>query len=362
MSVVFLTILVSANIYLSRRFGWILSMERTFWLHILFAVIPIFMMVGVIGFSNATTSLGSILYIIAAILMGFMLYLVLSLLVLDLANLFLKLKPLAYGISVISLTLVVSLYGIVHARNTRMSHIEVPISGLQQDLRLMHFSDIHLGHFRGREYLDKLVEMAKKEEPDLVVITGDLFDGRIQLSMETLEPLKKFSVPVYFVEGNHDKYTGVERIKEYLRQTGIIVLENEVKTFRDLRIIGLNHMQADNDTPSVPPNPTDISIKSVLSELDLSEKKPTILLHHSPDGVNHAHAAGVDLYLAGHTHAGQLFPVTLVNDLLFKYNKGLHDYKGTRIFVSRGAGTFGPPMRVGTRSEITLVKLLSDRH
>ncbi len=357
MSVVFLTILVSANIYLSRRFGWIFSLENARWLHFLFAAIPLFMIGGLIGFSNATTSAGSLLYSLAAILMGIMLYLVLSLLLVDLVNLIVKLKPFVFAGCAFSLTLLITVYGLWNATNTKTSEIDVKLEGLKEEIRVMHFSDIHLGHFRGMSYLQRLVNMARDLHPDIVVNTGDLFDGRIQLKKETLEPLKQFDVPVYFVEGNHDGYSGVKQIKSLLTEAGIIVLENEVAAFRELQIIGLNHMQADNETPSVPPNPTDISIKSVLQELSIDITKPTLLLHHSPDGIMHAHAAGVDLYLAGHTHAGQLFPVNLVNDLLFKYNKGLHDYQGTRIFVSQGAGTFGPPMRVGTRSEVVLVRL-----
>ncbi len=100
------------------------------------------------------------------------------------------------------------------------------------------------------------------------------------------------------------------------------------------------------------------TIKEILSELDINTDKPSILLHHSPDGIKYANEKGVDLYLAGHTHAGQLFPVNFLNELLFAYNKGLHDFNGTQIYVSHGAGTFGPPMRVGTRSEITLLTLV----
>jgi len=82
-----------------------------------------------------------------------------------------------------------------------------------------------------------------------------------------------------------------------------------------------------------------------------------VLLHHSPDGIKYANQHGVDLYLAGHTHAGQLFPIKYIAKLIFDYNKGLRDYNGTKIYVSQGAGTFGPPMRVGTISELTLLKL-----
>jgi hypothetical protein len=100
------------------------------------------------------------------------------------------------------------------------------------------------------------------------------------------------------------------------------------------------------------------TIKDVLASLKIDPARPSLLLHHSPDGAKYAAEKGIDLYLAGHTHAGQLFPINYLNDIIFAYNKGLHNFNGTRIFVSQGAGTFGPPMRVGTNAEITVLDLI----
>ncbi|MFV0590922.1 MAG: hypothetical protein ACK5M7_06020 [Draconibacterium sp.] len=92
-------------------------------------------------------------------------------------------------------------------------------------------------------------------------------------------------------------------------------------------------------------------------QLNIFPEQPTVLLHHSPDGIEYANRHGVDLYLAGHTHNGQLFPFNLLVPLFYKYNKGLSDFKGTNIYVSQGAGAFGPPMRVGTISEMPFITL-----
>jgi predicted MPP superfamily phosphohydrolase len=358
MMLLFIGIIVLANFYLSRRFAWSFSIDNIKWLHLLFAALPIYMIGGLIGLSNTTSSFVSLLYIGAALITGIMLYLVLSVLLVDLIHLFIKLNPLVFGISALTLTVLVSGYGISNATNTKVSQLEVPIEGLKKEIRVMHLSDIHIGHFRARDYMQKLVDLSKEESPDMLVITGDLFDGKIQLKKENLLPLKQLEVPIYFVEGNHDGYSGVEKIKDLLRELGVNVLENEVIQQGDIQIVGLNHMKADGETNSVPPNPSEQSIRTVLSELKIDRQKPTILLHHSPDGINYAHENGVDLYLCGHTHAGQLFPINYLNDLLFKYNKSLSVFKGTRIYVSQGAGTFGPPMRVGTKSEITMITLL----
>ena len=145
-----------------------------------------------------------------------------------------------------------------------------------------------------------------------------------------------------------------------LRKNGIKVLENEVVNWKDMQIVGLNHMAADHNTVSMHASNDGPTIKKVLGNLPIVEKQPSILLHHSPDGVEYASKSGIDLYLSGHTHAGQLFPINYISGLVFPYNRGLHTYNGTRIFVSEGAGTFGPPMRIATKSEITMVKLIPD--
>jgi predicted MPP superfamily phosphohydrolase len=356
--ILFLGIFVGANIYLSKRFSWFFSMDQARPLYILFAFLSVFMIAGLIIFTNTTSPLGSLLYKAAAITTGLMLYILLSVLVVDLLHFVIKVKPVYYGISAISLTLLISGFGLWNATNTRMTNLELPLKGLKSEVEAMHWSDIHIGHFRGKAFVQKLVDKTKASDADMLLITGDLFDGKIRLNAEALEPLKQLDIPIYFVEGNHDGYSGVQKIKKLLREQGVHVLENEVAQLGELQIIGLNHLRADTETRSMHGNLNGKSIKGVLADLNISDQRPSVLLHHSPDGIQYASEKGVDLYLSGHTHAGQLFPINYLNELLFSYNKGLHNYNGTSIFVSQGAGTFGPPMRVGTKSEITLVRLM----
>lgn len=358
MTLVFLVVLVGSNIYLSRRVAWILSVDGRWWLHVFFAVVPVLMMAGLFGFSNATSTFGTILYSLSAFITGLVLFFLVSMLATELVALVLKFGPVQFGIFALALTLLVASLGTWKAFRVKLTHKDIALSELSSEVRVLHLSDIHLGHFRGETFLRKLVHLGASADPDLVVITGDLFDGRKQLNKETLAPLKEFSVPVYFVEGNHDGYSGVQEIKELLRETGVRVLENEVVTEGPLQLVGLDHMRADNDTPSMHAIQNGKTIREVLSLLEVDPVLPSVLLHHSPDGIEYASEKGIDLYLAGHTHGGQLFPVTYLNDLIFKYNRGLSSYNGTQIFVSMGAGTFGPPMRIGTKSEITMVRLV----
>ena len=358
MLLVFVGIMTAADIYLTNRLAWIFSIENKHWLYILFGILPLIMFPSMLFLANTTRMVTSFLYIIISITVGVMLYLILSMLLVEVLNLFMDLKPAIFGMIAIGLTIVVSVYGIINAASTEASQQEISMPGLIKEIKIMHLSDIHLGHFRGVKYLDSLVEKTLAMEPDLVAITGDLFDGRKQMKPEVLEPLKKLKVPVYFIAGNHDGYSGIGKIKKMLGEKGIRVLENEVVRSGALQIVGLEHMRADDGGRSVHASPEGKTIREVLSELTIESDTITILLHHSPDGIKYAREAGINLYLAGHTHGGQLFPVTFLNDLLFKYNRGLYQYNGMQIYVSRGAGTFGPPMRVGTRSEITLIRLV----
>lgn len=355
--IIFLGILSGANIYLARRFSFYFDLTSTRYLYLAFGSLTVFMIAGIISTTNAQGTFANWIYILASIVMGFLLYLLLSVALVDLISLFLKSVPRLLGISALSLAVLITAGGIINAQYRRISEVEIPIKGIKNELVAAHLSDIHIGHFWGPKTLQKIVDKTNAQNPDVVFITGDLFDGRIRLNSKSLEPLKQLDAPVYFVEGNHDGYSGAEEVKQNLREIGVTILENEVTHFNQIQIIGLNHMRADDGDPGMHGTGKKPSMRSVLDQLNIFPDKPTVLLHHSPDGIEYANQHGVDLYLAGHTHNGQLFPFNFVVGLVYKYNKGLHQFKGTRIYTSQGVGTFGPPMRVGTKSEIVLLKL-----
>lgn len=354
---VFFAILIGANIYLAKRFAFFFSFEKATLFYILFPLITIFMIVGVMGATNSISFIGHIAFIFGAVLMGFILYLLLSTIFVDLLSLVWKTKPLYYGLLAISLASLVSIYGLWNATNLRLTEVDIPINGITKPIRAAHLTDTHLGHIRRGDNLRNIVNIINSKNVDVVFFTGDLLDGRIQLKPESMDPLAELDAPVYFVEGNHDEYTGVNAIKKYLRSIGVHVLENEVITWNELQIIGLTFMVADSNGISPHAKPGGSNVANVLEKLQIDKNKPSILLHHGPNGVKYANEAGVDLYLAGHTHAGQLWPATYVAKAIFEYNRGLHNYNGTQVYVSQGTGTFGPPMRVGTNSELTFLNL-----
>lgn len=358
LGLLFLTLFAGAYYYISRRFGLYFEQVPQKAFYILFAGLVVFMIVGLAAFTNSSTLAGQVVYITSACIMGFLIHLLLALLLVDLFRLGVKIPASMGGITALSLAVLISVFAVLNAFNVRTREVNLEVDGLQKEIRLMHWTDVHLGHFRGPAFLNRLVEMSNAEKVDAVMITGDLFDGKIRLENGCLEALGQLKMPVYFVAGNHDGYSGVQEVKDLLKEQGVKVLSNQVDQFGELQIVGLNHMVADE-------NSTDMhamaggraTIRSALDSLNLNRDKPSILLHHSPHGIKYASEAGIDLYLSGHTHGGQLFPITLIGNLLYEYNRGLHDYKGTKIYVGEGAGTFGPPMRTGTRSTITLFSL-----
>ncbi|MDR0512409.1 MAG: metallophosphoesterase [Treponema sp.] len=231
---------------------------------------------------------------------------------------------------------------------------------MKSEISVVLFSDIHLGHQRGKAYLQKIVDKANALNPDLVFIAGDLVDTEPAFKPGVLDVLSGFKVPVYFTEGNHDEYLGSERLQKLLKQHGVRILRNEVVQTHGIQLIGLNYMNADENAFDMHPSDDQDTVKSVLAKMPLESDIPSILLQHSPVGVQYAEAAGIDLMLAGHTHGGQIFPFTLIARLSFPLSGGLYRQGKTQTFVSKGAGTFMMRARLGTFNEINLLRLIPE--
>lgn len=300
-----------------------------------------------------------ILAVVLSSVAGVLLYMLISISLTDLINIFTHFSPKTYGLIVASATILLSAYGLVNASIPRLRTVEVEMPKLTQPVQLVQFSDVHLGHFRGKRNLQRLVDIANSTDAKALMITGDLFESLYNLNSATLEPLNKLKMPVYFVIGNHDTYVNADSVKKLMRLQGVNVLENEAKDFGELQIVGLEYMRPDDKSSDhMHASFGNRTIENTLSAIAIDSTRPSILLHHNPVGAEYASKAGIGLYLAGHTHGGQLFPMTIINNYAFKYNRGLYRFEDTQVYTSVGSGTFGPPMRVGTPSEVTLVKLI----
>jgi len=250
-----------------------------------------------------------------------------------------------------------TLAGGMWANRFSVVETEIALPGLDREVVAMQLSDIHLGHHRGRKYLEKIVEATSQRNPDIVLITGDLIDSEAAFLPGELEPLARFSAPAYYVGGNHETYVDSERTFALVKKYGVSVLRNQVVETHGLQLVGLDYMNADEDTFDLHPSGDSRTIKAVLASLHLKDGMPSVLLHHSPAGAQYAAANGIDLMIAGHTHGGQFFPGTLVATAVFPFTHGLYHRGPLQVFVSQGAGTYMSRIRLGTSNELNILRL-----
>ena len=270
--------------------------------------------------------------------------------------------PLVWsGIGAMSLTFIITSIGALLGSFFVVKKSDVKIKGLEKELQVMQISDVHIGIQHGRRYLEKIVEETNKRNPDLVFITGDLVDAKAALLPGVLEPLSDFKAPVYFVEGNHDKYLDSNRVSKIIEQQGVHILRNEVIETHGIQLVGLDYMKSDESTFDMHPSDNPKTIKSVLEKLSLKSDTPSILMQHSPVGAQYAAAKGIDLVLSGHTHGGQVFPFSLFAKLISPFNSGLYQRGKTQVFVSNGASTYMIRVRLGTLNEINLLRLIPEK-
>jgi predicted MPP superfamily phosphohydrolase len=220
---------------------------------------------------------------------------------------------------------------------------------------IVQLTDIHVGPTIGRAFVDQIVRTTNALQPDLIAITGDLVDGSVAELGPLVEPLRELRAKdgVFFVTGNHEYYSGVDAWIAHLRTLGIRVLRNERVPLRE----GLDLAGVDDTSAKHFGHGHGQDVPRAMEGRDAS--RAMVLLAHQPKAVLDACKLGVDLQLSGHTHGGQIWPWGYAVRLDQPHVAGLHDHKGTAIYVSRGTGYWGPPMRVGAPAEITRIELVA---
>ncbi len=246
-------------------------------------------------------------------------------------------------------------------RLPRVRTLTVPASGNATSLSgltIVQLSDVHIGPTHGSEFLARVVARVNALAPDLVVITGDLVDGSVASTGELLQPLRDLKAPlgVAYVPGNHEYYHGGPAWIEHLRELGLRVLLNEGSLVRhgdgSFFLAGVDDPTGTRARGGGGPD-----LPRALA--NRPEGTPTILLSHQPIGFAEAVAAGVHLQLSGHTHGGQIFPFRFLVSLRYPFVAGLYQRGESYLYVSRGTGFWGPPMRLAAPSEITELELLA---
>jgi predicted MPP superfamily phosphohydrolase len=263
-------------------------------------------------------------------------------------------SPVVFGFAAVVLACLYSGYGVWNAYHPRTEDVSVRIKNLPPEWRgkkIVQLSDVHLGRVLGSAFLQGLVEKINAENPSIVFITGDLFDGADGRLDDLVSPLNEIRAPlgIYYVTGNHETYLGTDRAYAALRKTKTRILADEMVVINGLQIIGISYAQRGFSK----------DIAEVIRKLpDFNPRMASVLLYHSPTQIAQAKAAGISLQLSGHTHKGQIFPIQFISRLIFqKYYNGLHVEGDYAIYTSSGAGTWGPTMRTGNHPEIAVIHL-----
>ncbi len=246
-------------------------------------------------------------------------------------------------------------------KEVALKSVKVSLRKLPKDmsgLRLVQLTDVHIGPMIGREWLEGIVARVNALDADIVVITGDLVDGSVEALRDHVAPLAslKSKYGVYFVTGNHEYYSGVESWVEHLGTLGLRVLRNERVTIGE-GAASFDLAGVDDDTGGQFVAGHGADVAKALEGRDPSRE--LVLLAHQPKQIFEASQLGVGLQISGHTHGGQVFPATLLVRLQQPFVAGLDRLGDTQIYVSRGTGYWGPPMRVAAPAEIAVIELVS---
>ncbi len=261
-------------------------------------------------------------------------------------------RPLAacvlYGIAAMT-----GIYGLINARVIRIRRFSVELPNLPaswKGRRAVLLSDLHLGSINGVRFCRRVVAKATSLQPDIVFLPGDLYDGTRADVDRVIAPLKQLAPPlgIYFSTGNHEEFTDSAHYIEAIGRAGVRVLRDELVDIDGVQVAGVYYHSSSSP----------LRMKAALDGMKLDRARPSILLNHAPTRLPTVEQAGFSLQLSGHTHGGQFLPFTWITKSIYGlFTSGLRRFGALQVYTSTGAGTWGPPMRVGTQPEVVLITL-----
>lgn len=301
--------------------------------------------------SNVPLKVLTFLHEVGSSWLVFTLYMVLFLFFFDLAKWIYK--PFSYGFyGALGLTLCLLLYGYFNYKHLKTKEYSITVKKTMpvSSVRIVAVSDIHLGLGTGKRALAGYINRINEQRPDIILIGGDLIDNSVQpLKQERMEEeLNRLKAPlgVYMVPGNHEYIAGIEESVAYIRSTQIRLLCDSVVCLENgLQLIGRDDRSNHRRNP----------LSELLKQVD--REKPIILLDHQPYQLDKTVKEGVDLQFSGHTHHGQIWPLSWLTDHLFELSYGYEKRGETSLYVSSGLSLWGPPFRIGTDSELVVFNL-----
>ncbi|MDP2893196.1 MAG: metallophosphoesterase [Sulfurimonas sp.] len=361
----FLGVFILLNMYISKRLVKKLDIsdKAKLYLHI-------FLFLNLIGIvfymlSRYYVDIPSWLYFLFSIPIGILFLLFCTAIVYDMSRVLLSFAPISDSKRVfLKKTLDISSFAVAstlmarslyEARFVKLEKVDIKIKNLKEPYKIAQISDLHIGGLINKDFVREMVERINILNPDIVIITGDLIDIDILRAMDTVDELAKLKSKfgTYYVVGNHEYFHGVEKIITAVKSLGIRVLENENvyvgENGRGFNLAGVYDIMGYRTKTHMP---------SLVKALKDKKDSPTLLLAHQPKFIQEV-VGGVDLMLSGHTHGGQIYPFRFLVALQQPYVSGLHKYnEELQIYVNKGTGFWGPPMRLGSSSEITLISLI----
>lgn len=286
-----------------------------------------------------------------------MFYLIMVFLLLDIGRL-VHLVPPAWlrgnditAAAITGLMLVTFIGGNIHYHNKQRRDIRLTTSKhLERPLKVVMLSDLHAGFHNRRAEVARWVDLVNAENPDLILIAGDLIDGNVRPLLETgtQQELKRFNAPVFACLGNHEYITGIDKAMDLIAQTGIGLLRDSTVTVAGVTIAGRDDRSNRNRK----------SVEQLLQ--GVGRDNYLILLDHQPYHLEEAERAGVDLQLSGHTHRGQVWPLNWVTRKMYECDWGQYKRGKTDYYVSSGIGIWGGKFRIGTDSEYAVITITGD--
>lgn len=255
----------------------------------------------------------------------------------------------------LGITLILLTYGYINYRNPRIEHLSISTDKPVQNgrVRIVAISDVHLGIGTTRGDLSRYVDMINRQKPDIVVVVGDLIDNSIMpvVNDDMCREFRriKASGGIYMVAGNHEYISGIDECTNYLSTTPIHLCRDSIVEHP----FGLNIICRDDRM-----NSNRRTLSSLVDSADMS--RLTITLDHQPNDIPKSSRLGVDLHLSGHTHYGQIWPISLITDAMFKQSHGYRKWGNTHAYVMSGISLWGPPFRIGTHSELLVVDIVND--
>ena len=215
-------------------------------------------------------------------------------------------------------------------------------------LKILQLSDVHLGAYYRKPFVNTLVKKIFDNNPDIVVITGDLFDNSLEVKKEWLEPFKEVDVPILFSAGNHDCYYNKKDVVEVITNADIIYLNKNIYEFNGVRFVGIDYDEN-----------LDESLEELKNDGKLNEDMPNVLLLHRPKKPQSLEKYNIFLSLTGHTHDGQLFPANFFGYLIHECMNGIYKSESgdTITYVNTGVGNTFFPIRTFTRTKISIITI-----